>query len=220
MHIVITGTSKGLGLALAQYFCNRGHLVSGCSRSPSNLGISHDNYHHTEIDITDPKACMLWAEKCALPDILINNASIINKRAPLWELPAEEFVKVMEINVTGAFHILQSFLPMMVAKNHGVIINMSSGWGRSPEGTLIPYVASKYAIEGLTQSLAEELPSQMTAASLDPGGGIKTDMLASCSPDYHKIAISPENWVETAGPYILQITRKDNGACLTCPQAH
>ena len=61
----------------------------------------------------------------------MNNAGTINKNNKLWEVPAEEFDAVLDTNVKGTANVLRQFIPLMIERNHGIMINMSSGWGRS-----------------------------------------------------------------------------------------
>jgi NAD(P)-dependent dehydrogenase (short-subunit alcohol dehydrogenase family) len=98
-----------------------------------------------------------------------------------------------------------------------VIVNFSSGWGRSTDAEVAPYCATKWAIEGLTQSLAQELPSGMAAVPLNPGI-IDTDMLRStfggtASSSYPR----PGEWAKAAVPFLLKLGPSDNGKQLTAP---
>jgi NAD(P)-dependent dehydrogenase (short-subunit alcohol dehydrogenase family) len=102
----------------------------------------------------------------------------------------------------------------MIAKKHGVVVNFSSGWGRSTSPEVAPYCATKYAIEGLTQALASELPKGMAAVPLNPGV-INTDMLQSCFGTNAKSYPDPEEWAESAVPFLLKLGPKDNGKPLT-----
>jgi len=97
-------------------------------------------------------------------------------------------------------------------------VNFSSGWGRSTEAGVAPYCATKWAIEGLTQSLAQELPPGMTAVPLNPGI-INTDMLRSCFGGSAADYPSPGEWARIAAPYLLEIDASDNGRPLTVPGA-
>jgi NAD(P)-dependent dehydrogenase (short-subunit alcohol dehydrogenase family) len=104
----------------------------------------------------------------------------------------------------------------MVARKAGVIVNFSSGWGRSVAAEVAPYCASKWAIEGLTQALAEELPRGMAAVPLSPGV-IDTDMLRSCFGGSASRYPAPKVWVEKAAPFILALNTRDNGKQLSVP---
>ena len=90
--------------------------------------------------------------------------------------------------------------------------------GREGEAELAPYCASKFAIEGITKSMALELPYGMAVVALDPGGSISTPMLHSCAPQYVNESPTPEMWSHDAIQYILNITIDKNGASLTCPE--
>mgnify|MGYP003338723052 CR=1 FL=1 len=65
------------------------------------------------------------------PDLLLNNAAIINRNAPLWTLSAAEFAAVVDVNIKGVANVLRHFVPAMLPRRSGVIVNLSSGWGRS-----------------------------------------------------------------------------------------
>lgn len=222
--VVITGVTKGLGRAMLDRFNELEWTVVGCGRTVEEVELLKKTFvkHHFEaIDISDEVAVTKWSAQIIMsvgvPSLLINNASIVNKNAPLWTISGKEFADVMNTNVNGVVNTIRAFLPAMMTKKEGVIINVSSGWGRASERELGPYCASKFAIEGLTQSLAAELPSGMIAVTLDPGGGINTLMLQKCAPQYVDESPSPEEWSHVAVPYILGIKSADNGKALTCP---
>jgi len=106
--------------------------------------------------------------------------------------------------------VLRHFLPSMVARRQGVIVNISSGWGRSTSPEVAPYCATKWAIEGLTQALAQELPAGMAAVPLNPGI-IHTQMLESCFGPEAASYPSPQEWAERAIPLLLRLGPKHNG---------
>jgi NAD(P)-dependent dehydrogenase (short-subunit alcohol dehydrogenase family) len=148
----------------------------------------------------------------------VNSAGIINKNNKMWEIPSEEFDLVMDTNLKGTANVLRHFIPLMVTKNknegRGIIVNMPSGWGRSGAALVAPYCASKWAIEGLTKSVAEELPKGMAVVALNPGV-INTDMLASCYGVSSSLYQSPKSWASEAATKILNLTPADNGASLS-----
>src|SRR6185295_13693595 len=149
-------------------------------------------------------------EHDAAPDLLINNAAVMNRLAPLWEQEDREFTRLVDVNIRGVQNVIRHFVPAMVAKKKGVIVNLSSGWGRSVARDVGPYCASKWAIEGLTKALAEELPKGMAAIALNPGV-IDTDMLRSCWADGAAAYPKAEKWAKAAAPIILGFGPKDNG---------
>ena len=222
--IVLTGVTRGLGRAMAKEFIARGHTVLGCGRSEKDLaelrrrfGAPHG---FAAVDVAYAEQVRSWSEQViaefGAPDLLVNNAAIINANAPLWQVPAEEFDRLIDINIKGVANVLRSFVPAMIARGRGVIVNFSSGWGRSTSPEVAPYCASKFAIEGLTQALAQELPRGMAAVPLNPGI-IDTDMLRSCFGAEAKAYPSADEWAKRAVPFLLQLGPGDNGQSLSVP---
>ena len=82
----------------------------------------------------------------------------MNDSAPAWEIGAAQFDRLMQVNVSGTMNVIRHFAPPMISRRRGVFANFSSGWGRSAAPDVAPYCASKWAIEGLTRALAQELP--------------------------------------------------------------
>jgi NAD(P)-dependent dehydrogenase (short-subunit alcohol dehydrogenase family) len=220
--LLLTGCTRGCGQALARWLAEQGHTVLGCGRSASGVTALQKELgepHSIEVvDVADNEATARWArhvlENYGPPDFLLNNAAIIHPNAPLWEIPAVAFDDVIDINIKGTANVLRHFLPAMVARKKGIIVNFSSGWGRSTSPEVSGYCASKWAIEGLSQSLAQELPAGMAAVALNPGI-IDTDMLRSCFTGPTSAYPGPEIWAEHAGPFILRLGSKDNGKALS-----
>ena len=221
--ILITGVTRGLGRALAEWYIAHGHTVVGCGRSAEilNLRFTHPAPHDfAAVDVAEENKVAMWAEKMlavhGAPDVLINNAALMNNPAPLWRVPAAEFNKLVDVNIKGVATVIRHFVPAMIARQTGVIVNLSSGWGRSVAPEVAPYCATKYAIEGLTLALAQELPAGMAAVPLNPGV-IDTDMLRQCWSDGAASYPKAEAWAKTAAPFILQLGPKDNGRSVSVP---
>lgn len=224
MNLVITGVTRGLGRALAKWYMVHGHVVAGCGRTGQaifDLRFDHPEPHRFDpVDVTQAVKVNLWAERVMggggmeAPDLLINNAGVMNTPAPLWEVSADEFSKVVAVNLIGVNNVLRAFVPAMVARRKGVIVNLSSGWGRSASAGVAPYCATKWAIEGLTKALAEDLPEGMAAVPLNPGV-IDTDMLRQAWADGAGAYPQAEVWAETAAPFILGLGPADNGRSAT-----
>ncbi len=220
--IVITGVSKGLGRAMAEEFVRLGHRVAGCGRSEAAMAeLTHHlgpSNRFDVVDVTQDAAVATWAsrviESWGAPDLLLNNAALINRNAPLWQVPRAEFDAVVDVNIKGVANVIRHFVPAMVARQRGVIVNFSSGWGRGTDPEVAPYCATKWAMEGLTQALAKELPPGMAAIPLSPGI-IDTDMLRSCFGKDAGHYPGPEAWARTAVPYLLALGPADNGLSLT-----
>jgi NAD(P)-dependent dehydrogenase (short-subunit alcohol dehydrogenase family) len=221
--ILITGVTRGLGRALAEWYIANGHTVIGCGRSAEilNLRFTHSAPHDfTALDVTEENRVALWAEKVLAahdaPDLLINNAALMNTPAPLWKVPAAEFNKLVDVNLKGVANVIRHFVPAMVKRKKGVIVNLSSGWGRSTSADVAPYCASKFAIEGLTKALAQELPEGMAAIPLNPGV-IDTDMLRQAWSDGAASYPKAETWAKVAAPFILGLGAKENGQSVSVP---
>lgn len=220
--IVITGVTRGLGRAMAEEFARLGHAVAGCGRSEKELsqlrGILKAPHRFPSIDVTSDEQVATWARETisvlGAPDLLLNNAAIINRNAPLWKVSAKDFSDVIDVNIKGVTNVIRHFVPEMIKRGAGVIVNFSSGWGRSTDAEVAPYCATKWAIEGLTQALAQELPSGLTAVALNPGI-IDTDMLRSCFGGSASSYPSPQQWAKRAVPFLLKLGPKDNGQPLT-----
>lgn len=222
--VVITGVSRGLGRALAAELIRLGHEVHGCARSMEAVQVLAKAYGEphsfSAVDVAEDSAVKAWAESLqhrgVTPDLLINNAAIINRNAELWTLSAAEFGEVMDVNVKGLVNVLRHWLPVMVGRRSGVVVNISSGWGRSVDKDVVPYCASKWAVEGLSQGLAEELPAGMCCAAVNPGI-IDTDMLRQCFGEGAGEYPSPGKWAKRAAPFLLGLSSRDNGIPQTVP---
>jgi NAD(P)-dependent dehydrogenase (short-subunit alcohol dehydrogenase family) len=219
--IVLTGVTRGLGRALLEGFIAEGHTVAGCGRNGKaidELRKKHPGPHRFEtVDVTSDACVKKWAEAVlkqhGAPDLLINNAAVINRGAPLWEISAEEFDEVIAININGVANVIRHFVPAMIRRGSGVIANFSSGWGQSTSPEVAPYCATKFAIEGLTHALAQELPNGMAAVPVNPGI-IDTEMLRTCFGEAAGSYPTPKHWARKAVPFFLGLGPRHNGQSL------
>ena len=222
--VVITGAGRGLGRALTRRLVERGWSVIGCTRSAESLKSLEEEFgpphHFAQVDVADDEQVAAWAQEHLregrTPELLINNAAVINENAVLWEVPVEAFHRLMEVNVHGTFHVLRHWLPAMVERQRGVIVNFSSTWGRTTSPQVAPYCASKFAVEGLTQALAQELPRGMAAVALNPGV-IDTDMLRTCFGAGAAMYPDPESWSQRAVEFLLELDATSNGQSVSVP---
>lgn len=222
--VVLTGVTRGLGRALALRLAELGHVVIGCGRSRARLEELRavlDAPHRFEVvNVGSAIQVETWAEKIleshGPPDLVLNNAGVINANARLWEVPAEEFGMVVDTNLKGTFHVIRYFLPAMVERGSGVVVNFSSGWGRSADAEVAPYCATKWGIEGMTRALAQELPKGLAAVALNPGV-IHTDMLDISLGQAAKSYPGPERWADRAAPFLLSLGPEHNGRSLNVP---
>src|SRR5262245_43571459 len=119
--VVITGATRGLGRAMTEKFVELGNTVVGCGRTREGgealrrvFGPPHD---FAVVDVAQESHVEPWAARLlssrGVPDLLINNAGVINKNAPLWQVPAEEFDAIMDVNVKGMAHVIRHLVPAM-----------------------------------------------------------------------------------------------------------
>ena len=221
-RIVLTGATRGLGRALVDRFAEAGHVVWGCGRSAAQVAALAAAYppphDFAVVDVADDGAVARWAARLlaggVAPDLVINNAALMNDPAPLWRVGAGEFGQLMDVNVDGTVNVIRAFVPALLAGGRGVVVNLSSGWGRSTSPEVGPYCASKYAIEGLTAALAQELPDPLAAVAVSPGV-IDTDMLRQCWADEAAQYEGPDAWSRRAAPRLLALGRRENGRSLS-----
>ena len=113
-RIFVTGVSQGLGRALVDGFIARGHVVFGCARSTKAIADLRLRYPSpnafTVVDVSRDADVRAWAAKVlphGPPDLLVNNAATINRNAPLWKVPAEEFSRVIDVNIKGVASVVR-----------------------------------------------------------------------------------------------------------------
>ena len=203
---------------MAVEFHSRGWNVTGCARSTDPLiELSTrlvNSCFFQSVDITKPTEVENFAQSViqnvGVPDLLVNNAGVINQNARLTEISPEEFASVLSVNLGGIHNMIRTFVPIMEEQGHGVIANFSSYWGQSTAPEVGPYCASKWGVEGLTRSLAQELPDGLTAVAFNPGI-IDTDMLRSCFGEGAASHEKPAEWAKHAVDRLEQISPSDNG---------
>ena len=186
--IIVTGASRGLGASMAKRFAREGANVVLTARSEADLeAVADDAGGETLVapaDATDEDAVAgvvqaTVAEYGTLSG-LVNNAGIgqltlYDELRPLHEVDAGDFRKILDVNVTGVFLFSKYAVPPMIEAGRGTVVNISSGLGRRGAAGWGPYVASKWAVEGMTRTQAEELDEHgITVNALDPGGRVET----------------------------------------------
>jgi 3-oxoacyl-[acyl-carrier protein] reductase len=178
--MVITGTRKGIGRYLAQYYLERGWLVAGCSREASDL--SHDRYVHYCADVADEPAARAMfvdiAKRFGGVDALLNNAGIASMNHLLLT-PLTTVERIMRTNVLGTFLFCREAAKLMQKHRTGRIVNFATvATPLRLEGEAA-YAASKAAVSSLTQILARELASfGITVNAVGPTP-VPTDLIRS-----------------------------------------
>ena len=222
--VVITGCTRGLGRAMVPLFVKAGWHIAGCGRNAAQIAeLSREfaaPHHFQTCDVSlesDIAAfCATILEKFGAPDLVLNNAAIINANAPLWETSAEDFSRIIDINIKGPAAMMRHLLPAMLKRGSGVIVNFSSGWGRCTAADVAPYCATKYAIEGLSMATAQDTGGKVAVIPMNPGI-IDTDMLRSTFGTGAGDFPDADDWARRAVPFFLKLGPKDNGKPLTVP---
>lgn len=153
-RVFVTGASRGIGKSIAQKYKEHNWTVIGVGTSEQKIDYL-DEYHvcnfsdKTQIE----NLCHIVTNKNI--DVLINNAGI-NKISNFIDIDPLNFLEIQQVNVYAPFRLCQSVLPNMLKKNWGRIINISSVWGKRSKTGRASYSASKFAIDGITISLADE----------------------------------------------------------------
>jgi NAD(P)-dependent dehydrogenase (short-subunit alcohol dehydrogenase family) len=217
---VVTGASKGLGKQMAAAMAQAGAAVALVARNRKllekvNSEIEHlgGKAHAFVADVREEADVARMAEQVlaeyGAPDILINNAGI-NLRKPLCEFTLEEWRRVIQTNLDSAFLCSRAFVPGMVEKKYGRVINIASIMGHVALENRTAYCASKFGLLGITKALALELaPHGITVNGISPGP-FATEMNTALTEDparnaqfVSKVPVGRWGKVEEIGPLVV-----------------
>lgn len=178
---VVTGANSGIGRATAIHLATQGHTVYGTVRSidkaaklQSMAAAAGVEIHLVELDVADDESVRagfaeIMAATGGVVDVLVNNAGV-GGNAVAEECPTSLYLDVFNVNVCGAVRCLQQVLPGMRERGAGSIVNITSIAGRVAALAQSPYVASKWAFEGVSEGLAQELaPFGIRVVIIEPG---------------------------------------------------
>jgi NAD(P)-dependent dehydrogenase (short-subunit alcohol dehydrogenase family) len=190
MRVVVTGAARGLGLAFGRHLASAGAEVLGVDvrEAPSDAG-----FPMVTADVLQPGSLTKAVrESLGGLDALVNNAAVVDlERRPFWEIPEEEWDRVMSVNVKGVWLTTRALLPLLREGGGGAIVNVASEVAFSGSTGLAHYVASKGAIVSLTRVFARELgPDGIRANALAPGY-IPTEGSISMAPDGYDPSETP-----------------------------
>ena len=190
---LVTGGGDGIGRATALALAKAGVRCFICGRTEETLSQTTDLAGESELtlefrrtDVGSPaevEALIHWIQhRAGRLDILINAAGVLGRHAPLAEVTPEQWDEVIRTNLTGTYLTCRAAASLMVKQKSGCIINLTSGVGRHGRAGWGPYAVSKFGVEGLTQTLAEELASSGIRVMAVNPGGTRTKMRAAAYP--------------------------------------
>ncbi|MDY6313847.1 MAG: 3-oxoacyl-ACP reductase FabG [Clostridia bacterium] len=182
--VLITGGTRGIGRKTAELFKKSGYDVFVTFKKSSDEAekLKAEGISAIKADVSDIEAMEDVRQKIGAVDVLVNNAGI-SYWGLLSEMTAEQWQRVIDVNLTGTFNCIKVFSPDMVKKKSGAIVNLSSMWGVTGGSCEAAYSAAKAGIIGLTKALAKELgPSKVRVNAVAPGV-IKTDMTKNLSEE-------------------------------------
>jgi len=168
--VLITGCSSGMGRAAACHLAERGYRVYAASRTPEILqDVASEDICPLKLDITDPQSIASVLDGIERIDVLVNNAGY-GLVSTVEDVTEEEMFAQFDVNVFGVMRMCKAVIPKMRMAQSGVIINISSFLGKIGLPLLTFYNASKYAVEGITDSLRYELKGfNIRVHSIMPG---------------------------------------------------
>ena len=178
--VLITGSSRGIGLATTLTLARAGHAVYATLRNPQGTSALNEAVTNERLPISikamdvdsqqsvDAVTSAILAEGGSI-DVVVNNAGIV-RTGSIESLAFDDFSAVMETNYFGALRVIRAWLPHMRQQQRGCIINISSVAGRIACSPLAPYSASKFALEAMSEALAQEVkPFNIRVALVQPG---------------------------------------------------
>lgn len=227
---VVTGAGRGIGAAIAGKLAELGARTVLCGRTRAALETTaaaiQNNGHQCSIiecDVTDLASVTSLADRVQRTfnrlDILVNNAGIMEPQLPLHELAPEAWDRTMNTNLRGVYYMIRGFAPLMIRAQSGHIINISSLAGKNALPGGAAYAASKWGLNGLSYSVAEELrvhnirvavicPGSVNT-DLSPHEGKKTERMLQASDVAHAVAMlvtqAPQSF---ASEILLRPTQK------------
>jgi NAD(P)-dependent dehydrogenase (short-subunit alcohol dehydrogenase family) len=172
-HAVVTGASRGIGLAIARSLLAQGTRVTLMAREAAGLDAAArelaGGVAWQTLDVTDPASVAAAFERAGAVDILVNNAGQASS-SPFTRLDADSWQRMLDVNLSGAYHCIQAALPSMLDAGWGRIVNVASTAGLTGYRYVAAYCAAKHGLVGLTRALALELATKgITVNAVCPG---------------------------------------------------
>jgi 3-oxoacyl-[acyl-carrier protein] reductase len=187
---IVTGAAQGIGEAIARRLAQAGATVLIADlnfEAAQSVARSIDgNAFGMRTDVSSAEsinACVDEAlRRTGRIDVLVNNAGIAGRAAPIWEQTDEDWEKILAVNLTAVFRFCRAVVPHMRAQHYGRIVNIASIAGKEGNPRMIPYSASKAAVIGLTKSLGKELATERICVNAVSPAVVHTPILDQLTP--------------------------------------
>jgi 3-oxoacyl-[acyl-carrier protein] reductase len=214
---VVTGAGRGIGAAIARRLANLGASVVLCGRSmgplqetASQIAADGCKAKVMQCDVSSLESVQALArfveQDFGRTDILVNNAGVGSFAAPLHELTPEDWEKVLNTNLRGVYYCIRSFAPVMIRAKPGHIVNISSLAGKNALPNGAAYAASKWGLNGLTYSVAEELRPHNIRVSVVCPGSVDTELSPHAGKDPNKM-LQPDDVAHVVEMLVTQASQ-------------
>jgi 3-oxoacyl-[acyl-carrier protein] reductase len=206
---VVTGGGRGIGAAIAHQLASMGATTVICGRNRSTLEEAARQMQAESIvcDVSDWHSVAQLARRVSDTfgrlDVLVNNAGISGSGGPLHTLPLETWDAVLNTNLRAVFYTVRALAPLMISSGGGDIINISSIAGKNPLPNGAAYAASKWGLNGLSYSIAEELRGQNVRVSVISPGSTHTELSPHHGKDPGKM-LQPQDVAHTVAMLVTQ----------------
>jgi NAD(P)-dependent dehydrogenase (short-subunit alcohol dehydrogenase family) len=211
---IITGAGSGIGAAIARKLAALGATAVLCGRKRTPLETTATAITEAggraeiaECDVTDLRSVEAVANRVdrgfGRADILVNNAGAGGFGGPLHQLPPESWEQILNTNLRGVYYCIRSFAPVMIRARNGHIVNISSLAGKNALPNGAAYGASKWGLNGLTYSVAEELRGYNIRVSVICPGSVDTDLSPHEGKDPRKM-LQPEDVAHVIAMLVTQ----------------
>src|SRR5579863_5190015 len=211
---IVTGGGRGIGAAIARKLAGLGAMtvLGGRNRVPLDwtaeaITTAGGQAEVMECDVTDPRSVSALASRVSdrfgRVDILVNNAGIAGFGGPLHQMPLESWDEVLNTNLRGVFYSIRAFAPMMIKARTGHIVNISSLAGKNPLPNGAAYAASKWGLNGLSYSVAEELRGHNIRVSVICPGSVDTELSPHAGKDHSRM-LQPDDVAHAIAMLVTQ----------------
>ncbi|SJM28652.1 SDR family NAD(P)-dependent oxidoreductase [Mesorhizobium delmotii] len=194
---VITGGASGIGLAVAQRIAGEGGRICVWDRDPAQIEQAKAviaDLHSVTVDVADPLAVEQAAQQTfhtlGAVDILVTSAAITGPNTTTWDYSVEDWRRVIDININGAFYCNKALVPHMLKRNYGRIVNIASIAGKEGNPNASAYSTSKAAVIGLTKSLGKELAKTKVTVNCVTPAAVRTAIFQQMSQQHIDFMLS------------------------------